>query len=391
LGIVFFFQPLTVYWQQKIIKKAKEKRAKFKDLIVIGITGSYGKTSTKEFLNTILSSKFKVLSTPAHQNTDIAIAKLILEKLTKEIEIFIVEMAAYKREEIISPCQIVKPKIGILTGINEQHLATFGTKENIIKTKFELIESLPEDGMAVFNWDNNYIRSKIKNQKSKIQVKNQKFYSTKEKLDIWAEDIKIEKEWIYFKVFSKDGDSADFRVNLLGAQNVENILAAACVAKELGMSLKEISTACLKIKSWQGGIQLKKGKGGLNIIDATYSANPDGVISHLEHLKLWSGQKVIVTPCLIELGKASKEVHKRIGKKIGEICDLAIITTKDKLKEISSEAIKMGMKKENILFLENPKEILKKIKSFCQEGDNIILLEGRVPIQLVSLLVEELE
>ncbi|MDI6603155.1 MAG: Mur ligase family protein, partial [Patescibacteria group bacterium] len=108
-GIVLLFQPLTVHWQNKIIKKATEKRAKFKNLIVIGITGSYGKTSTKEFLSTILSSKFKVLSTPAHQNTDIAIAKLILEKLTEDIEVFIVEMAAYKRGEITSACQIVKP------------------------------------------------------------------------------------------------------------------------------------------------------------------------------------------------------------------------------------------------------------------------------------------
>jgi UDP-N-acetylmuramoyl-tripeptide--D-alanyl-D-alanine ligase len=386
LGIVFSFQPLTVYWQQKIIKKAKEKRARSKDLIVIGITGSYGKTSTKEFLNTILSSKFKVLSTPAHQNTDIAIAKLILEKLTKDIEIFIVEMAAYKRGEIILPCQIVKPKIGILTGINEQHLATFGSQENIIKTKFELIESLPEDGMAVFNWDNNYIKSKIKDQKSKIPIKNQKFYSTKEKLDVWAEDIKIEKELIYFKALSKDGDSADFRVNLLGAQNVENILGAACVAKELRMSLKEISRACLKIKSWQGGIQLKKGKGELNIIDATYSANPDGVISHLEHLKIFSGKKVIIMPCLIELGKASKEVHKRIGQKIAEVCHLAIITTKERFQDITEGTIEKGMPRENILFIENPKKIFKKIKNFCQPGD-VILLESRVPETLIKQLI----
>jgi UDP-N-acetylmuramoyl-tripeptide--D-alanyl-D-alanine ligase len=240
--------------------------------------------------------------------------------------------------------------------------------------------------MAVFNWDNKYIRSKIKNQKSKIQIKNQKFYSTKEKLDIWAEDIKIEKEWIYFKAFSKDGDSADFRVNLLGAQNIENILAAACVAKELGMSLKEISTASLKIKSWQSGIQLKKGKGGLNIIDATYSANPDGVISHLEYLKTFSGKKVIIMPCLIELGKASKKIHKRIGRKIAEVCHLAIITTKERFQDIIEGAIEKGMPSRNILFIENPKKIFKKIKNFCQPGD-VILLESRVPETLIKQLI----
>jgi UDP-N-acetylmuramoyl-tripeptide--D-alanyl-D-alanine ligase len=131
-------------------------------------------------------------------------------------------------------------------------------------------------------------------------------------------------------------------------------------------------------------MKLRKGIGGLNIIDATYSANPDGVISHLEYLKTLrqtQGKLVIIMPCLIELGKASKEVHKRIGQKIGEVCDLAIITTKDRFKEIRESA------GEKAIFLDNPKEIFEKIKNFCQRGD-VILLESRVPNQLISLLVD---
>ena len=106
------------------------------------------------------------------------------------------------------------------------------------------------------------------------------------------------------------------------------------MARELGMTEEEISKGVNKIENKFGGIKIKKGINGINIIDATYSANPDGVIAHLEYLKNFSGKKIIVMPCLIELGKASKEVHRRIGKKIAEVCDLAIITTKDRFKEI---------------------------------------------------------
>ena len=385
-GIVLLFQPLTVYLQSRVIKKAKEKRAEMKDLIVVGITGSYGKTSTKEFLNTILSSKFRVLSTPANQNTDMAIAKLILEKLNEDIEIFIVEMAAYKRGEINSPCQIVKPKIGILTGINEQHLATFGSLENIIDAKFELIESLPGDGKAILNRDSviiqNLSQSKIRPglvqdrwQNSKVKII--KFCSTAEKLDAWAEDIKIYKEFSFFKVFTKDRDSATFRVNLLGRHIIQNLLLAISCAKELGMSLEEISRACLKIKPEQGGMKFLR-KDGPVIIDSSYSANPDGVIGDLEYLKLYSGRRVVVMPCLIELGSAAKEVHRRISRKIAEVCDLAIITTRDYFQEIKKEA-------PNVLLIEKPEQILNKLKEFSGE-DDVVLLEGRLPKELVSLL-----
>jgi UDP-N-acetylmuramoyl-tripeptide--D-alanyl-D-alanine ligase len=334
-------------------------------------------------LTEILSEKFKVLKTLEHQNSEVAISKCILNDLKKDHQIFVVEMGAYNRGGIKLLCDISKPKIGILTGINEQHMATFGSLENIIKTKYELIESLPENGLAIFNGNNEYCRELF--QKTKIlkkicQIENQN-------ADISVKNLKIEKEFISFTVLSKDGDWADFKLNLIGAQNLENILLAACCAKELGMSLKEISNACQKIKQEQSGIKLIKRKDGLNIIDSTYSANPDGVIAHLDYLKIWPGKKVIVMPCLIELGKASIEVHKKIGEKIGKVCDLAIITTKERFKEIKEGAIKSGMKKENILFLENSKEIFERIKTFCQPED-VVLLEGRIPKELIELLVK---
>src|SRR3989344_2874854 len=264
------FQAPTVVWRKEYLKKARLKRESFKDLLVIGITGSYGKTSTKEFLYEILSPKFKVLKTREHQNSEVGIARCVLSELKPEHEIFIVEMGAYNKRGIKMLCDIVKPKIGILTGINEQHMATFGSQENIIKTKYELIESLPQDGVAFFNGKNKYCRELY-------------------------EQTKI-KKYLY-------GENAG-----LGLENFEG---AKAVAKELGMTDQEIESASQKIENKFPGIKIKEGVNGLKVIDATYSANPESVITHLEYLKKFPGKKVIVMPCLIELGKASAEVHRR--------------------------------------------------------------------------------
>jgi len=389
-AVVLIFQPWASFLRNRIIKKAKKKREKFKNLIVIGVTGSYGKTSTKEFLATILAERFNVLKTKEHQNSEVGISQCILEDLTPETEIFVCEMGAYNKGGIKLLCDITQPQIGILTGINEQHMAIFGSQENIIKTKFELIESLPAEGKAIFNADNQLILSNTKSQGGKIKVKSQIFCSIKEKMDFWAEEIKAEKEFISFKLFSRDGQNANLRLNLIGIQNIENILLAVACAKELGLTFEEISLACQKIRPAQSGIQLKKDKRGLNIIFSNYSANPDGVISHLEYLESWEeifqqtqSKKVIVMPCLIELGQASNEIHKRIGQKIGQVCDLAIITSQDKFREIKAGAEEKGMKPENIFFLEKPENIIKKIESFCQKED-ILLLEGRLPKELIN-------
>jgi len=344
-AIVILFQPLAILGRNQIIKRAIRKREQFKSLLVIGITGSYGKTSTKEFLYAILSEKFNVLKTKEHQNTEIGVSQCVLNDLKPEHQIFIVEMGAYCRGEIKLLCDITKPKIGILTGINEQHMATFGSLENIIKGKYELIESLPKDGIAFFNAQNKYC----------VELYNK---TTSIKKFLYGENVKI-----------------------FGG---ENLLVAMAVAKELGMTEEEISKAVEKIENKLPGIQQKRGINGLIIFDATYSANPDSVIGHLEYLKTLrqaQGKLVVVMPCLIELGKATIEVHKRIGQKIGEVCNLAIITTKERFKEIKEGA------GEKAIFLENPKEIFEKIKNFCKEGD-VVLLESRVPSQLISLLLQ---
>ncbi|MDD4990523.1 MAG: UDP-N-acetylmuramoyl-tripeptide--D-alanyl-D-alanine ligase [Candidatus Pacebacteria bacterium] len=384
--LIFIFQIPTIILKKILIKKAAQKRKGFRDLIVVAITGSYGKTSVKEFLSTMLSTKFRVLKTEKHINAEIGIAQTILKKLKPEHQIFVAEVGAYGRGDVKEICHMLGPQVGILSGINEQHLALFGSQENIVKAKFELIESLPENGTAILNGSS----EKIKNEQAKINDYNKKlkdiiWCSSEAPADIWAENVIVDKNNISFGILAKDGDKADFKLNLLGKHNVENILLAAACAKKLGMALLEISLACKNIQVEQESMQKKQGISGLTVIDSTYSANPNGVLADLDYLKLYPGKKILVMPCLIELGKASKDVHEKIGVKIGEVCDLAIITTKDRFKELLQGAQKVGLGQDKIFLIEKPKKAFEKISQFTENGD-AVLLESRVPPLLIKLL-----
>ncbi|MFA5310568.1 MAG: Mur ligase family protein [Candidatus Paceibacterota bacterium] len=372
--IILLFQPITVFMRNRMIKKAIKKRKSLENLLVIGITGSYGKSSTKEFLKFILSKEFKVVSTEKNENSEVGISQCILNQVKEDDEVFICEMGAYNRGGIKFLCDISKPKIGILTGINNQHLSTFGSQKNIVKAKFELIDSLPMEGLAVLNWDSELVKDNFKSSINSIR------YSVLGKQDIWAEDIKGGKEGISFKLLFKTGESYDLNLNINGVQNVPNILAAVAVAKKLGMETESIVERLKEIDSSIGGMKFKKFN-GFDVVNATYSSNFNGIISHLDYLKNWEGKKILVMPCLIELGSDGRKAHQEIGKKIGEVCDLAIITSKDYLKDLRRGGAK------NVVFMDNGEKIFKKICSFAKEGD-VVLLESRVPLKLIDKLLK---
>jgi UDP-N-acetylmuramoyl-tripeptide--D-alanyl-D-alanine ligase len=383
--VVLLAQPFFVAARGKILQKAKEKVGRFPKLKVIAITGSYGKTSTKEFLSTILAERFKVLATPDHKNSEIGIAQTILQELTASHEIFIVEMGAYNKGGIKLLCDMVRPSIGVVAGVNEQHLATFGSLENLLSAEGgrELLENLPQTGLLIVNGENKYCLDLYK--RAKIDKKVYTLSKERIESDIWAEEVSAHTDSLDFVARVKSGELAHLHVKVLGKQHVQNVLGAVLTAKHLGMTMDQISHGTNNITQKQGGMALRKGAHGIHVVDSSYSANPDGVSADLDYLSIFPGKKVIVMPCLIELGQKSIEVHIQIGKKIAEICDMAIITTKDAFEEIRNGAIMNGMDVKNIVFCEHPKEIMAIIGAHCKEGD-AVLLEGRVPAELITLL-----
>jgi UDP-N-acetylmuramoyl-tripeptide--D-alanyl-D-alanine ligase len=393
---VLILQPLTDWQKKKIIKQAKDIIAGRPDLVVIGITGSYGKSGVKELLAHILAKKYKVVKTQANQNTEMGVSQTIIKKLKPVHQFFICEIGAVHKGKIKQTADIVKPKIGILTGINQQHLGVFGNQQNIIAGKFELLEALPENGTAVLNWNSKLIEDNFEHQKQKIKAKNIILVGK----DIWASDIKINIEHLTLNIGYK-GQKIQINTNARGAWMAETILLAISGALAAGMDFSDICQIIsqidftpfnikIKLLAWvkptQTCVGLTHAKNKeITVIDSTYSANPDGVMGHLDYLKQWPNKKVIIMPCLIELGKESKSIHFEIGKKIAQTRDLAIIATKDRFKEIKTGALSAGMKTENIILCDKPKKIGELLQTRLAAND-IILLEGRLPQPIIDLI-----
>jgi len=402
--VVLGLQPITIWKKNKTINQARAIIEKRSDLLVIGITGSFGKSGVKELLSHILSKKYKVLKTKANQNTEMGVSQTIIDNLKPEHQVFVCEMGAVHKGKIAQTASIVKPKIGILTGINQQHLGVFGSQKNIIDAKFELLESLPENGATVLNFVSQLICNNFDSKKDNIKS-NKIIFAGK---DIFASDIKATADNLSFTLNYQNQKIA-INANAKGAWMADTIILSIAGAIAAGMELSDIAQtinqtdfAPFNIKSNLVEVKLPlssrfKSSGSLtsttstklNVLDSTYSANPDGVMAHLDYLNLWPKKKAIIMPCLIELGKESKKIHFEIGKKIGEVCDLAIITAKDRFGEIKNGALLQCSKhcndpamlralQNNIIFCDNPKKIAQTIKNRLSAGD-VILLEGRLP------------
>jgi UDP-N-acetylmuramoyl-tripeptide--D-alanyl-D-alanine ligase len=368
----------TAVMRYMLMRRARRRLAGLPNLLIIAVTGSFGKSSTKEFLATLLSKRYRVAKAPEHVNSEIALAKFITTGLNETHEILIAELGAYRGGEIRRMARMLQPSIGILTGINEQHIALFGSLENIKRAKYELIEALPERGLAVFNGGTPGSRELFES-----SDRPKKLYSVDEPADCYAEDVRLELGELVFQVKSA-GESRTFKVPLLGFQHVPNILAAATVALSLGMTLEEIRERAQYLDTPSRTMQRVFDARGRIVIDDTYSANPDGVYAALEALRsMEASKKVLVMPSLIELGKASDRIHEEIGRKAAGICDLIILTTHDAFR-----ALERGIGSvEKLAWAANASTVLTILNRETGAGD-AILLESRVPEGVRKALLE---
>lgn len=371
--------------KKEIIKRAAQKIKKSKKLIRIGITGSYGKGSTKEYLAAILSQKFKVLKTYETVNTAIGIAKTINSGLTDDTEVFVAEMGAYKKGEIRQLCEIVKPTIGILTSVIEQHASLFGGLHKTKSAKYELIESLPKDGLALFNANNAntlelYAKAKIRKILYFVDYNNKK----KIDADIVASNIKIEKFDISFDVSVNGNKKINFsvKVNLLGGYNAENILPAIFLGLELGMDKNEIQKGLSNIVPIKKTMRPFINANGAIIVDDTLNANPQAVLVALSYMKIYKGKKVLILSPIIELGKNARLIHYDLAKEIGKICDILFLTNMN-----FYDDIKKGIGKTCQILVETPEKIASYIAKLSK--NDVALLEGREAAKPLSFISYE--
>ena len=358
-------------------KDAARKLAKFPDLVIIGVTGSYGKTSTKNYLYRILSEKYNTLITPGNFNTTLGVVRTIREKLKPFHQVFIVEMGAKQVGDIKEICDLVHPTIGIVTSVGEMHLETFKTLENIQSTKFELIRSLPKDGLGVINADSPGIAS-YKDMPDNCHLL--RYGVTSGLLDYRADDIRYTPSGTDFTVVHA-GVRSHMHTSLMGEGNILDILAAVAVADRLGVTESQQRTAIAKLQQVEHRLFISQ-KGGLTILDDAYNSNPEGArmaLDVLRGLDLSEGAtRIVVTPGFVELGKKQEEACRELGRRIAAAADKLIIVNKLNQKAIYKGAVDGGMLKGDIICADNLAEAAAEIRRIAVAGD-AILYENDLP------------
>ncbi len=388
LGILYYLQPLTMALATLVMEPIEKKinmgfyvsaQKKIKtreDLKVVGITGSFGKTSTKFIVGAILEEKFNVLNTPESYNTPMGLSKVINNELSSEHEVFIAEMGAKKIGEIREVAQLAQPQIGVLTSIGPVHLETFKNIDNILKTKYELIEELPTDGIAIFNYDNEYIK-KLADKTFKEKI----LYGMEntENLDIYADDIEVSELGSRFTLKDKEGNSVRCKTKLLGKHNIYNILAGACVGKALGLTFEEIARGIDRIEPIPHRLNIINPGTGIIVIDDAFNSNPIGSKAALEVISQFKeGKKIIVTPGMIELGEIEESANREFGVNIGKVCDYVILVGEKRTRPIYEGLMETNYNKSNIFTVNNLDEATVQIAKIAKPKD-VVLFENDLP------------
>ncbi|MCX6782678.1 MAG: UDP-N-acetylmuramoyl-tripeptide--D-alanyl-D-alanine ligase [Candidatus Levybacteria bacterium] len=371
--IVFAFSfPTEIYHDYKI-EKARKKLADHKKILVIAITGSYGKSSTKEFVSQILEKKFRLLKTQGSNNTPIGIANTILDGLKNNTEILVTEMGAYKKGEILELCEIVNPEIGIITGINDQHLSLFGSLSNTMQAKYELIDSLPKNGLALFNGNNNNAKKLYEKTKINKVLYEVKFSVNDVKRNIFAENIVTKKNSVSFDVILKR-KKIHFEAPVIGAHNIENILPGIFIGNRLGISDFDLVKSVSSLQSLPKTMTKQELENGTIVIDDTFNTSQQAVRAALSYLKVFKQKRILVFQPMIELGVSAGDEHYRVAGDMVKICDYIFVTNENFLNQMREGASlinsKCEIRKASIV------EIAKFIQNKVHKGD-VVLFEGK--------------
>lgn len=364
-------KPIENAINNKFISEAENIIKSMPDLKVIGITGSFGKTSVKYYLTKLLSSKYNVLMTPESYNTTLGVVRTIREKMRATHEIFVCEMGARNVGDIKEICDIVHPDLGIITSVGPQHLESFKTIDNIKKTKFELANSLPESGTAFLNANDENI-------KSVGYSRNNITYGV-EAGDYSAFDLSLSQKGTTFKVKAPNGEIGEFTTKLIGKHNVQNITGAIAIAHSLNISMAQLSAPVKKLESVPHRLELSQ-RGNITIIDDAYNSNPNGTKVALSTLAMFDGIKIIITPGMVELGEKQDEYNFAFGENCSEVCDYIILVGKKQTDSISKGVRSKNYPEDKLIICDTINEAFEKLYAI-DSGDKqkIALLENDLP------------
>ena len=323
-------------------KSAQQKIKSVKGLIRIGITGSYGKTETKLILKTILSEKYRVLSTPPSFSTSMGICRVVNEQLKKSHQVFIAEMGAQQKGEIRESARLVRPHYGLITCIGRQHMDSFGSLEAVAQAKFELIQCMQEGGAAFFGSDGSYgdrLYGLCKTRKYRAAV------GQDVPACMHAENIKTDERGTRFTLVCEDGEKIRVQSKLLGEFSVRNIALCAAVARKMGMTMQEIAAGIEKIRPIRHHLQLIPG--AVCVIDDSENVNPEGAAEALRVLKEFPMRRVVVTAGLYDTDDDDRHNYN-LGTQIAEVADFVILIGPEDTREVHRGLKKSGFSESSI-------------------------------------------
>ena len=358
-----------VFWVLKEImyRLARIKVLMHPNLKVVAITGSYGKSSTKEFISELINDDFKVLKTPKNINTELGITNLILKKLKKSHNVLLLEMGALKKGEIKKMCKIASPDIAILTAVDAQHLVTFGSFEKLTQAKSEILLHMKPNAKAFVNLDSKGVSKALKYVYSISPLDMRiKTYGTKSKVNHKIEEPVLKNNKLSFRL-----DKKTFKSNIYGIQFANNLTAAILAAKELGMNELNIKEKIASLTNDIISTQLIQRERGFFVLDDSYNSNPVGFETAIENALQTKGvkKKYLLTSGMYELGSKSAFYHRRVFKKAAKEFDVLVLT-KPELQKYLPRTCK------NYKIAETPQEIIRYLNLNLKSHD-ILLIEGR--------------
>jgi UDP-N-acetylmuramoyl-tripeptide--D-alanyl-D-alanine ligase len=362
-------QQIARFWRRKL------------DIRVIGITGSVGKSTTKETVAEVLSQRYRTLKSPGNLNNEIGLP-LSLLRLGSGYQRAVLEMGFYVPGEIAFLCDIAQPQVGVVTNIGTVHAERAGSQEAIAQGKSELVQALPEDGVAILNFDDPWVRKM--EEKSRAPVF---FYGLSPEADLWADHIEGQGlEGIRFRLHYQR-ETLHVRVPLIGRHSVHTALRAAAVGLVEGLTWQEIFDGLN-----QGHTQLRlvavRSKTGALILDDTYNASPESMLAALNLLEELDGRKIAVLGDMLELGQYERQGHEMIGLRVAQVADV-LLTLGTRAKMIAEAARRSGMKRSLVHEFDN----LEKIVDWLGENltkDDSVLIKGSHGLRM-DRIVNDLE
>ncbi len=365
----------TLYALQEL---AGHWRRKFR-VRVIGITGSVGKTSTKELVASVTSQRFSTLKSEGNYNNEIGLP-LTLLKLQPHHQVAVLEMGMYAIGEIARLAEISRPEIGVVTNVGPVHLERLGTIERIAQAKAELVQALPPEGVAILNADDPLVNAMA----GKTQARVFRYGMTPES-DLWAEEVEsLGMDGIRFWLHYGD-ERLNVHLPLLGTHSVHTALRATAVGLVLGMPWEEILRG-LQGEDAQLRLLVTPGMNGSMVLDDTYNASPDSTIADLNLLADMEGRKIAVLGDMLELGSYEEKGHQLVGRRAADVVS-KLITVGPRAAIIGQEALACGMDGKDVYMVESNEEAVEILRKILKPGD-YVLVKGSRSMRMEEIVAE---